>query len=136
MRGSGRADRIHFTGAWLGGAKLSLSRRGSPELAFTLESIEGSLASILHIATLANILQSTTVSGIPVNNSCSAHHAFATASARCLRTPAASAVRAAASSTQGSGDSCGWSILSHGDGEPHIGQVLVYTLKRPMHEPI
>jgi len=53
-----------------------------------------------------------------------------------LRTPVASAVHAAASSGQGSEDSCGWAISSHGDDEPHIDRDLVYTLKRPMHEPI
>jgi hypothetical protein len=54
------------------------------------------------------------------------------------RTPAASAVHvlAAASSRQGSEDSCGWAILSHGEDEPHIARGVLYTLKRPMHEPI
>jgi hypothetical protein len=83
---------------------------------------------------------STTVSGIDTRSTTRAAHIFPSCHRVCARslprTPVASAVHAAASSRQGSEDSCGWAILSHGDDEPHIAQGILYTLKRPMHEPI
>jgi hypothetical protein len=60
----------------------------------------------------------------------------ATASAPSSRAPTVAAVPAAASSGQGSPDACGSAILWPGEDEPDIARVLLYTSKRPMHEPI
>jgi hypothetical protein len=83
---------------------------------------------------------STTVSGIAIRSITRAARAGLPPGLRALFPPYARCFCGACARRcviqTGLGGFCGWAILSHGEDEPHIARGLLYTLKRPMHEPI